>query len=319
MLVKLFDRGYSVKGIAFFLLFTFYFFPLNAGAQDKSSISFPDIWHAFNIKATGIDSFMLSKGYKLVSKVPLSHTYNHQQTGYAASISFTYYDSSRISGIELETDNELAAANTKTLLAEGFVQVSGSTSLNENDFLTSGVLQLESVKYMLFCSILHAFPDTKHCKFSFAWHDLITRSMVVVKKENNVYLTQALLDDYRSMTLDNMAKEEAMFQPAMENPSFRGGNRGLYIYLNKEVRYPDAAVKDSTEALVFVDFAIDEKGQVKDPVIVKGKEAGHGLPEEAIRLVKAMPLWKPGKQMGKITASSITLKILFKIRLNNLL
>lgn len=319
MFVRIFDRGCSVKDIACFLLFAFYFIPLNSSAQDKSSINFPDIWHAFNIKATGIDSFMLSKGYKLISRVPLSHTYKQQQTGHAASISFTYYDSSRISGIELETDNELAVANTKTLLAEGFVQVNGSTSINENDFLTTGVLQLESVKYMLFCSIMHAFPDAKSCKFSFAWHDLITRSMVVVKKENNVHLTQALLDEYQSMTLDNTAKEESMFQPVMENPSFRGGNRGLYIYLNKEVRYPEAAVKDSTEGLVYVDFTIDEKGNVKDPVIVKGKEAGHGLPEEALRLVRSMPLWKPGKQMGKVSRSSVTLKILFKIRLNNLL
>ena len=90
-------------------------------------------------------------------------------------------------------------------------------------------------------------------------------------------------------------------------PEYPGGNEALQEYISLNLKYP--TLKE-VSGKVFVSFVVDKKGKVTD-VRVKN-EVDPALSKEAIRLVKAMPLWTPGKLEGKAVNVQMNLPIYFK-------
>ena len=88
-------------------------------------------------------------------------------------------------------------------------------------------------------------------------------------------------------------------------PSFEGGESALFAYIAKNIRYPETEVQGK----VYVSFVIDRKGKVRDAIVFKG--VGKELDAEALRVVRAMPLWKPGMQDGAPVNVKMTLPIVF--------
>ena len=81
-------------------------------------------------------------------------------------------------------------------------------------------------------------------------------------------------------------------------PEFKGGYKALLEYLMMNVKYPESAVKAKLQGRAVVGFVVRKDGTVSDVHITKS--AGHAvLDEEAMRVVKSMPAWEPGKQKGK--------------------
>lgn len=97
-------------------------------------------------------------------------------------------------------------------------------------------------------------------------------------------------------------------------PSFPGGQDALARYLGDHLRYPQLASETGVSGIVFVQFVVDYEGNVKDVKPV-GARKGAGLEEEAARVIKAMPKWKPGKQNGR--AVSVLYNIPVNFRLEN--
>lgn len=95
-------------------------------------------------------------------------------------------------------------------------------------------------------------------------------------------------------------------------PEFPGGQSALLAYLQKNIRYPNDAREQGIQGKVFLSFVVDEAGRVKDVDVKKGVHPS--LDKEALRVVKAMPLWKPGKHEGKPVAVRFTLPISFKLQ-----
>lgn len=85
----------------------------------------------------------------------------------------------------------------------------------------------------------------------------------------------------------------------------------LQEYVLKNLRYPESAKEASVHGRVMVQFWIDEQGSVTDVRVVRG--IGGGCDEEAKRVVKGMPAWKPGTYNGKPTKMRYTLPVNFKI------
>lgn len=83
----------------------------------------------------------------------------------------------------------------------------------------------------------------------------------------------------------------------LQKPQFPGGEQSLYKYLANNIRYPERAVNANQEGAVYVNFVIRKDGSVSD-VSVK-KPIGFTMDEEAKRVVKSMPRWKPAKLNGK--------------------
>ena len=81
--------------------------------------------------------------------------------------------------------------------------------------------------------------------------------------------------------------------------------------LQKKIRYPEIAKKAGVSGRVFVQFVVDEQGNVKDPVVTRG--IGAGCDEEAIRAIMQAK-FKPGKQRGKAVPVKMSLPITFKLK-----
>jgi len=105
--------------------------------------------------------------------------------------------------------------------------------------------------------------------------------------------------------------EEEIFQIVEDMPTFPGGDAALYKFIQKYTRFPQIAVDAGIQGKVYVSFVIDKDGKVIDVKVVRG--IGGGCDKEAIRVIKKMPAWKPGKQRGKPVKVSYTVPVFFKL------
>lgn len=106
-------------------------------------------------------------------------------------------------------------------------------------------------------------------------------------------------------------KEEEVFTVVEQNPEPAGGMAALGSYLGKNLRYPPAAQRANVAGKVFVSFVVNTDGSIQDVQVLKG--LGFGTDEEAVRVVKGMPKWKPGKQSGRPVRVKFNLPISFTL------
>lgn len=96
-------------------------------------------------------------------------------------------------------------------------------------------------------------------------------------------------------------------------PEFPGGSGALMVYLSKHIEYPTEALDAGMEGKVFLRFVVDQEGLVKDVEVLRGVPGAPSLEREAVRVVKGMPKWSPGRQNGKAVATHYTLPVMFKM------
>jgi len=96
----------------------------------------------------------------------------------------------------------------------------------------------------------------------------------------------------------------------MVMPSFPGGERELMKFIQDNLVYPKEALEQGIEGRVICRFLIREDGSI-DKVEIQ-RSLSEETDQEALRIIKSMPQWIPGKQMGENTAVYYTLPILFK-------
>lgn len=106
--------------------------------------------------------------------------------------------------------------------------------------------------------------------------------------------------------------EAEVFTIVEQMPSFPGGDAKMYEYLGKNIKYPQIARETGIQGRVFVNFVVEPDGSVSNVKVLRG--IGGGCDEEAMRVVKAMPKWSPGKQRGKTVRVSYTLPVVFKLQ-----
>ena len=105
--------------------------------------------------------------------------------------------------------------------------------------------------------------------------------------------------------------ETEIFTIVEEMPDFPGGMQKLADYLAKNIKYPQMARESGIQGRVFVNFVIEPDGHVSNVNVMRS--LGGGCDEEAIRVVKSMPKWKPGKQRGKPVRVSYILPVNFQL------
>ncbi len=96
-----------------------------------------------------------------------------------------------------------------------------------------------------------------------------------------------------------------------KQPTFPGGPSALQDYIRRNQIYPEAAKKANISGRVFVAFIVNTDGSIQNVDLLKG--IGMGCDEEAIRLVKRMPKWIPGKLDSKIVRVKYNLPIAFDL------
>lgn len=92
-------------------------------------------------------------------------------------------------------------------------------------------------------------------------------------------------------------------------PTYRGGEENLYFFLNSNINYPVFARENNISGTVVVNFIIEKDGSITNVSVLK--DIGGGCGEEAMRVVKAMPKWNPGKENGVTVRTSFNLPIKF--------
>ncbi|MDA1332655.1 MAG: energy transducer TonB, partial [Bacteroidetes bacterium] len=102
-------------------------------------------------------------------------------------------------------------------------------------------------------------------------------------------------------------EEPEIFVIVEQSPELIGGLPGL----QKKIRYPEIAKKAGVEGRVYLQFVVDEQGNVHDPIVTRG--IGAGCDEEAIRAIREAK-FKPGKQRGKAVKVKMSLPITFKLK-----
>jgi periplasmic protein TonB len=97
---------------------------------------------------------------------------------------------------------------------------------------------------------------------------------------------------------------ESMPEPA-------GGYQAFYAFIGKNLKYPKQAQRMGIEGKVFIRFIVDKQGNITEVEVIRG--IGMGCDEEALRVMKHLPKWQPGKQRGKPVKVRMVLPITFKL------
>ncbi len=101
---------------------------------------------------------------------------------------------------------------------------------------------------------------------------------------------------------------EEVFNLAEVMPTFPGN---INVWIMKNMKYPEQAVKQKQQGRVIVKFIVSETGEISNPEIIRG--VSPLLDAEALRVVKAMPKWNPGKQNGKAVRTNYAVPITFRL------
>lgn len=106
-------------------------------------------------------------------------------------------------------------------------------------------------------------------------------------------------------------KNDMVFDVVEVMPQFPGGQIAMLQYLMKNIKYPEQAVKEGIQGRVTVRFIVEKDGSISD---VKPVLSVHPLlNKEAVRVVKSMPKWTPGKHNGKPVRVRFNLPVMFKL------
>ncbi len=107
-------------------------------------------------------------------------------------------------------------------------------------------------------------------------------------------------------------KEPKVFSYVEQMPEFKGGDAALIKFLQQKIKYPKKAQEMDIQGKVLIRFVVNETGKVSDISVLRGVE--QSLNDEAVRVVKSFPKFKPGKQQGKAVKVYFNLPIVFKLQ-----
>lgn len=96
-----------------------------------------------------------------------------------------------------------------------------------------------------------------------------------------------------------------------EMPAFPGGDEAMFKFIATKVKYPEEAAENGIEGAVYVTFVVERDGRISEVKVLRG--IGAGCDEEAVRVVKSMPNWTPGKQNGQLVRVRRSLPFRFKL------
>ena len=107
-------------------------------------------------------------------------------------------------------------------------------------------------------------------------------------------------------------EETKVFDVVEVMPTFPGGQQALFEWLSKNIKYPVVAEENGVQGRVIVTFVVERNGSITDVQVAKSVDPS--LDKEAVRVVKAMPHWIPGKQNGSAVRVKFTVPVTFRLQ-----
>lgn len=133
----------------------------------------------------------------------------------------------------------------------------------------------------------------------------------VGKDRKTLYLALKKDEGNFNVLSDKTKMKGDIFTIVEDQPQFEGGMKAFYQYITSKLQYPGQARQQGIEGKVFVQFVVEKDGSLSNVNTVKG--IGAGCDEEAVRVLKESPKWKPGLQRGRAVKVRMILPITFKL------
>ena len=112
--------------------------------------------------------------------------------------------------------------------------------------------------------------------------------------------------------VEEKVEEEKPFEVVEQSPSFPGGLNELNKFLNDNINYPVIAQENGIQGRVIIRFVVSKTGEISDVQVLRGVDPS--LDREAVRVVKSMPKWIPGRQRGQPVPVYFTLPVVFRLQ-----
>jgi TonB family protein len=166
--------------------------------------------------------------------------------------------------------------------------------------------------------------------FSFTSPEKATKQLKSYTLQSTIQAVQSSLDNLQNPqqkpTTPKQVKQTIKFTPPViqpddkpllvveQNPEFKGGYEAMLKFLGANIHYPEEAKKAGTQGTVFVQFVVEKTGKISNVKILRG--IGKECDEEALRVVKSMPNWIPGRQNGKAVPVMFQIPVKFQLAVN---
>ena len=139
----------------------------------------------------------------------------------------------------------------------------------------------------------------------------LTNEVGIINAEDNANKAQ---EEFTKVEIEeeDVAEEEEVFLVVEEDPEFPGGLGALSQFIADNIKYPQLAKENNITGKVFVSFVVEKDGSVGQVKVLR--DIGGGCGAEAVRVVKSMPKWKPGKQRGKPVRTQFNLPVNFDLQ-----
>ena len=133
-----------------------------------------------------------------------------------------------------------------------------------------------------------------------------------VDVEDDIEIDIEFDEDEEMAEFEFVVEEEEIVLVVENMPEFPGGEAAMYKFIGKNIEYPRMAKESGISGRVYVTFVVERDGSVTDVKILRG--IGGGCDEEAVRVIKKMPRWSPGKQRGKPVRVQYRMPIKFTLQ-----
>lgn len=124
-------------------------------------------------------------------------------------------------------------------------------------------------------------------------------------------MTVGLIDEIMPEVGEIDDEMDDVYMVVEDDPTFPGGRDSLYKFLAENIKYPQEAKDNNISGRVFVSFIVEPDGSITNPRLLR--DIGGGCGQEAIRVVKLMPRWKPGKNKGQTVRVQFNLPVNFTL------
>ncbi|MBR5893266.1 MAG: energy transducer TonB [Bacteroidaceae bacterium] len=121
------------------------------------------------------------------------------------------------------------------------------------------------------------------------------------------------INEDANIVVEEVVEEETIYQVVEQQPEFPGGMQALMKYLRDNIQYPRISRENNSQGKAYVNFVVNTDGSIQDVEIMKSSSDVY-LDREAVRVVKSMPKWNPGKQAGKAVRVRFTLPVTFRLQ-----
>ena len=162
-------------------------------------------------------------------------------------------------------------------------------------------------------------PDIKPDELVDDDHDMLTQDMlneskIAISNVNHTGNDENYGEIPTDLYLPNETDEKIenkTWTNVEQMPIFQGGDEDVQKYVMSNTHYPSIAREENTTGIVYVSFVVNMDGKIQEVKLLRG--IGGGCDEEAMRVIKSMPDWKPGKQNGIAVKVQMSIPINFKL------